>query len=207
MENMHDNVCNADSYIYEYRKILNNMIKGMTSAELTDSISRNFIVQMIPHHMAAIEMSENVLKYTENSELISIARNIISEQTKSIENMRSILRSCSEYRNPVCKVRMYELAVDRIMKTMFYQMKRAYTDSRINCNFMREMIPHHMGAVLMSENALKYEICPSLVPILNAIISSQEEGIRQMRNRLKIESESAVIEKLTVSEMGKFRKE
>lgn len=185
MDNMCDNICNADNYICEYRKILSEMIKGMTSAELTDSISRNFIVQMIPHHTAAVEMSENVLKYTENSELISIARNIISEQTKSIENMRSILRSCSEYRNPVCKVRIYELAVEQIMRTMFYQMKRAYTDRRINCDFMREMIPHHMGAIRMSENALKYEICPNLVPILNAIISSQEEGVRQMKALMK----------------------
>lgn len=40
------------------------MIQGMTDDELDESISHNFIVQMIPHHKAAIEMSQNLLQYT-----------------------------------------------------------------------------------------------------------------------------------------------
>lgn len=54
------------------------MIQGMTEAELTGSISDNFIVQMIPHHRAAIEMSGNILKYTTSIPLQEIALGIIS---------------------------------------------------------------------------------------------------------------------------------
>ncbi len=49
----------------------------MSNAKLTNSISHNFIVQMIPHHEAAIEMSENILKYTSNDSLQNIASNKI----------------------------------------------------------------------------------------------------------------------------------
>ena len=49
-------------YLADYRNIVQNMIMEMTSAELDCSISHNFISQMIPHHKAAIEMSENILK-------------------------------------------------------------------------------------------------------------------------------------------------
>ena len=75
------------NYLCRFYKILDEMIEGMTNAELTSSLSHNFIVQMIPHHRAAIEMSENLLQFTTFVPLQHIAQNIINEQTKSIENM------------------------------------------------------------------------------------------------------------------------
>lgn len=39
------------------------MIDGMTNARLTDSISPNFIVQMIPHHQGAICISKNASQF------------------------------------------------------------------------------------------------------------------------------------------------
>lgn len=171
----------AETYLKRYNEILETMIDDMCSAGLTDSISHNFIVQMIPHHRAAIEMSENILKYTTNGELTAIADGIIEEQTKSIQNMQEVLSSCSEAVNCSCDVRSYQSSVQNITAIMFSGMRNAYSDCRINCNFIREMIPHHRGAVSMSKNALKFDICPELKPILDAIIVSQEKGIRQMR--------------------------
>ncbi len=43
-------------YLTRFYEILDEMIKGMESARLTDSISQNFIAQMIPHHRAAIPL-------------------------------------------------------------------------------------------------------------------------------------------------------
>ncbi len=173
------------AYLSRFNCILDEMIEGMTTAELTNSISHNFIVQMIPHHRAAIEMSENILKYTTFVPLQEIAQNIISEQTKSIENMRRIECECSECINPKCDVCLYQRRVDQIMKTMFNAMGNAAAANNINADFMREMIPHHRGAVEMSENALQYDICCGLRPILKAIITSQLKGIMQMQRLLK----------------------
>lgn len=74
----------AKKYLEDFYIILEKMEKGMIDVKLTDSISNNFIMQMILHHRAAIEISSNILKYTTNIELQNIALNIISEQTKSI---------------------------------------------------------------------------------------------------------------------------
>lgn len=172
------------NYIDTFQCILKEMIREMTSAQLSDSISGNFIVQMIPHHRAAIEMSRNILQYTTNIPLQSIASQIIEEQTKSIENMQAILDTCKQKQNCLQDVRTYENRVDRIMQTMFTDMKNACTDNDINGNFMREMIPHHIGAIEMSENALQYRICPQLRPILEAIIISQKSGVRHMQHLL-----------------------
>lgn len=172
-------------YLSTFYCILDNMIKGMTETELSDSISHNFIVQMIPHHKAAIEMSKNILKYTTNVSLQDIASGIISDQTKSIENMKMIECTCFEIKNCERDVCLYQRRVKQILNTMFYGMKNAQSDNRINCNFMWEMIPHHRGAVEMSNNALRYDICPELKPILEAIIISQKRGIKQMQHLLK----------------------
>ena len=66
----------------------------------------------------------------------------------------------------------------QITQTMFSQMCNACSDNNINADFMREMIPHHQGAIKMSKNVLQYPICPELDSILQAIITSQEKGVR-----------------------------
>lgn len=171
-------------YLEAYFGILDEMIQGMTGVTLTDSISYNFIVQMIPHHRAAIEMCQNLLKYTTNIPLQNIACGIIEEQTKSIANMQEIQHFCGRLGNCERDLQLYQRRMDQIMQTMFDRMECARTTNQLNADFMWEMIPHHMGAVEMSKNTLQYEICPDLKPILDAIIVSQERGIRQMQQLL-----------------------
>lgn len=175
----------ARTYLAEFRRILANMEAGMTGAELCDSISHNFIVQMIPHHRAAIEMSENILRHTGCAALEKIARDIITEQTESIAQMERALPSCTECKNSREAVCCYQNRVDDIMRTMFRDMACAPGTNCLNANFIREMIPHHLGAIRMSENALAYSICAELCPILESIISSQKRGVRQMQNLLR----------------------
>lgn len=184
------NDCNCFSnvtvnYLECFHEILDKMIFEMTSAEPTDSISHTFIVQMIPHHMAAIEMSQNLLQYTTCIALQNIAQNIVASQTKSIQDMQRADCSCQTYCNSDQSLCSYLKAYDEITETMFRQMSNACPSNNLNVSFMREMIPHHRGAVRMSKNALSYDICPELKPILQAIITSQEKGIRQMETLLR----------------------
>ncbi len=172
-------------YLKKYRCILQEMIQEMTSAKLSDSISYNFMVQMIPHHRAAIEMCRNLLQYTTCIPLQEIAEGIITEQTQSIHDMERILCHCERQRNSCQDLSCYQNQMNRIMESMFDAMENACSDNRLNADFMREMIPHHRGAVEMSRNALSYHICPGLIPILNAILVSQERGICQMEKLLK----------------------
>ena len=175
----------AKNYISEYYCILDRMICRMTEAKLSDSISGNFIVQMIPHHMAAVEMSENILKYTTLVPLQCIAENIVTAQKEGIEEMSRIQADCTAICSPKCDVCLYQRDNDQILQEMFSQMRSARGDNNINCNFIREMIPHHMGAVRMAENALKYDVCCPLVPILKNIITEQKKGICEMRNLMR----------------------
>ena len=68
---------------------------------------------------------------------------------------------------------------------MFCEMKHACMSNCVNTNFIREMIPHHCGAIAMSVNTLRYCICPELVPILESIIATQRQEVCQMRRMLR----------------------
>lgn len=177
-------------YLNRYDSILKNLIADMESAELTDSISHNFIVQMIPHHRAAIEMSRNVLKYIQSPALRSIAKGIITEQTKSISDMQAALPECAQLKNAAEELSRYQSRTDAIMAEMFEKMRAALRTNRIAEDFMLEMIPHHEGAIQMSKNALQYPICDQLKPILEAIITSQERGVQQMKVLLQLDTKS-----------------
>ena len=172
-------------YIRCYRRILETMIDEMTTAQLNCSISHNFIMQMIPHHRAAIAMSQELRKHSRVRPVRCIAENIIPSQTKSIENMQSALECCQQVTNCSQELCGYQRRFRDITGVMFDQMKDARTTGCVAADFMREMIPHHRGAVLMSENALQYHICEQLRPILDAIISSQTRGIQEMERLLR----------------------
>lgn len=172
-------------YLSRFYEILDEMIQGMTGAVLTDSISQNFIVQMIPHHRAAIEMSRNLLQYTTFVPLQNIACRIIQEQSKGIEDMEAALEQCSAQENTEQELCLYRRRLHQITQTMFAAMEQARAANDINANFMREMIPHHRGAIQMAENALRFSICPELVPILQTIIVSQRRGVREMEQLLR----------------------
>lgn len=183
------NICqysnNTKRYLEQYQYILKDMINQMSSVVSTASISGSFIVQMIPHHRAAIAMSKNLLQYTTNIPLQNIAQNIICSQQKSIKDMMDAYPKCRLCTNSPNEADCYLQQNHCIINNMYYEMKAACSDNNIDANFMREMIPHHEGAVLMSENALNFPLCPELIPQLKEIITSQKEGIMQMKSLLQ----------------------
>ncbi len=168
---------NTKAYLENYYKILSDMTYEMTSADLTDSISQNFIALMIPHHRAAIRMSENLLTYSDNMNVRTIARNIITEQLESIDALTAAAPLCTD---ASADTAVFQCRSWQIIRLMFCQMNCAAADNYINCDFMREMIPHHMGGVRLSQTALCFGVCPELVPAAEGIVTRQKKGIRQM---------------------------
>lgn len=175
---------NTQNYILSFFDILNQMIQGMYNTSLSCSLSANFINQMIPHHRGAIQMSHNLLQYTTNIPLQNIAFNIISEQTKSIEHLLQSHFCCIQSLNSSHDINQYAQTNEQIIHEMYTRMNNAPQTNNININFINEMIPHHEGAIQMSQNILQYNICPQLIPILKEIISSQQKGIQQMKSLL-----------------------
>ncbi len=177
----------SKDYLVQYVTILEKMKKGMMEVVATNSLSHDFILQMIPHHEAAIEMSHNLLHYTTDIALQDIGLNIIKEQTESIASMTAILQSCTQQVNSKEELLLYQEQFLQITNIMFHDMTYASAVNNINVDFIGEMIPHHRGAIDMCKNLLRFPICNALIPIATSIITAQEKGIQELEaiyNRL-----------------------
>ena len=171
-------------YLACFYDILESMMNAMTAVKPTDSISADWIAQMMPHHEAGIAMAQNILQYTTQLPLQQMAENMIEAQTQSMAQMKDIADRCAEHTNSPLERELYETWLRQIQQTMYTCMGRASVSNSVNVNFLREMIPHHAGAIQMARNALRFALCPELVPMLQGILIAQTEEIREMERLL-----------------------
>ena len=179
MQNMQ--IVRANRYLYRYDEIVKQMAEKMLSRNVTNSITINFIECMIPHHQAAIEMSENLLQYTRYQPLQEIAQNIIKMQTEGIQEMEEICKTTYGFPNTPQVVDNYRQKYLEITKNMIEKMKNAPRCININLNFVNEMIPHHEGAIAMCESLLDYRIDPRLKLMVDSMIREQSDGVKQLK--------------------------
>ena len=170
----------SQNYLLRFDQILNEMANQMLSQQVTNSITINFIRCMIPHHQAAIYMCENLLQYTSYPPLQEIATEIITMQTKGIEQMKEIEKSTRGFINSPVDVNHYINKYLQITKDMINKMRNAPRTININLNFINEMIPHHEGALAMCDNLLQYYIDPRLKKVAETILQEQSNGIKQL---------------------------
>jgi len=172
------------AYLEEYQRILDKMMQGMTYVTITCSISENFIKQIIPHQVAAIKMSENVLRYTTNIPVQNLALEIIKTSTETLECLEAIQNRCCIVQNSEYELYEYMCAYKEITEAMFQAMCAPPVSNNININYLRAMIVHHQGGVRLAQNVLRFCICQELIPILRCMIDTMCQQICDMEKLL-----------------------
>lgn len=82
----------SEKYLAEYNKVKDKMFKEMQNVKITDNVDSNFLQQMIYHHEGATGMARDILKYTKYPELKKLAENIVTTQSKGVEEMKALLK-------------------------------------------------------------------------------------------------------------------
>lgn len=171
----------AKTYLCCFYQTLDGMVQGMTTAGLTQSISHNFAVQMIPHHRAAVQMSNNVLRFTDSKAVRRLAQRLAEERAKTAERLEAVLPACAQLTNARMDLRLYQRRMDLIYRDMYIKMGASPENNRLAAVFLRQMLPHCLGAVRMADTALKYDVSTQLVPILRSISACQRRDAAQIR--------------------------
>lgn len=172
-------------YLCCYYQILDEMIQRITTAKLTKGVSHNCIVQMVPHHQAAIRMCRNILGVSDDTPTRRLAQAIADQRAQYIDQMEAQLPICGQDTAPLMDLRLYQRRTDLICREMFVKMGAVPESNHLNAIFLRQMIPHHQGLVHMSQNALRYGVRLELEPTLREIVRAQCRQIGQMRSLLR----------------------
>ena len=147
------------------------MRMGMMGGMPTVDSEFEYLTRMIPHHEEAIASAELLLAGTDRAQMEAFARDIIDTQSAEVNQMQTWLAE---------KYPDREVAVDD------EPMMRDLTGLRgdeLDQAFLEDMIGHHMGAVMMSQQLLAGDLAelPEVVPFAEQIRDSQHAEIFQMR--------------------------
>jgi Uncharacterized protein conserved in bacteria len=178
----------TQDYLRQYYAILSQMVDNMMNVPESNSISRNFILQMIPHHEAAIEMSRNLLQYTTNEDLQDIALDIIVTEGEGVEAMQRALNRCSTITNDNNDILNYQRAYQAIIRTSVDAMINVQMGDNIDLDYINAMIPQQEGAISMAKNALRFNVCREVKGIIDAIIIFQSREVmrlKMLKNRIE----------------------
>ncbi len=137
-----------------------------------------FLDTMIAHHQGAVDMSKPALEKAEHGELKEFARHIIADQEREIAQMKQWREQWYAGKPQAMNMDMRGMRASMEgmdMNNLNAAMGRAY-----DIMFLEMMVPHHQGAVTMSEEVLQRAEHPELKQLARQIITSQEREIGQM---------------------------
>ncbi|MGM9319443.1 DUF305 domain-containing protein [Deinococcus aquaticus] len=156
---------------------MGGMMRSLTGIDrLTGrSFDRAFLSMMIPHHQAAVQMSQAVLKTTTDPQIKAWATAIIAAQTPEITRMTALLRA---YGGP-------NTQMARQMTGMMGGMTSGARPQNKDQAFVQEMLQHHGSAVMMANMALMRSQDPAILKLAQGIVTSQAQEMVDFQQYLR----------------------
>jgi uncharacterized protein (DUF305 family) len=152
-----------------------------------NGVDRAFVAQMIPHHQSAVAMATIAERRATGAFVTQLAANIVRTQTTEIATMRG-----ADQRLRAAGVKQGSLGVAQHMMGMDGNVASLNTAKPFDAAFMRMMLPHHEGAVVMARAELKRGKDRALKKLAADIITAQQREISQMRSHLATASPSSM---------------
>jgi uncharacterized protein (DUF305 family) len=149
------------------------------SATAGNPIDRAFIANMIPHHESAVQMAKIAQRRGSSTFIKNLADDIVRTQTEEIATMRVRDRALAD-----ADVKRGSLGMSEQMMGMDHDAASLDRAKSFDPAFLRMMIPHHRGAVVMANAELKRGKDPKLKALARDIITAQQREIREMRAHL-----------------------
>ncbi len=154
-------------------------LSGGTAA-LSD---RAFLDLMIPHHEMAVQMARIAERRSRNLAVLEVARDVLSEQPYEIRLMEGWRK---QWFGVPEGQRVTMSSADAAMMGMAADMGALSTAKPFATRFFADMIPHHAGAVVMSQRLLLGHPRPQLAHLARVIMASQSAQIGLMERYSQI---------------------
>ena len=152
---------------------------------------------MITHHAQAVEMSEIVRPRTEDPDIRILATDIALTQQAQIGQFQGLLTA---WGLPIASVDPPMQWMGHSMGTTMPGMAtdeeiaelRELPIAKMDAQFLRLMIPHHRGALMMARGLLPQTERAEMVSVAEKTISAQGSEIAQMQDMLEERGEARI---------------
>jgi len=165
------NQAEADQFEPGSRRGFGMMDPGMmVSMNIFVDSEYEFLVHMIPHHEEAVATATYLKENTEREEIREFAEGIIRSQSAEIEQMTTWLENWYPDRN-------HQVDYQPMMRNL-----ENLEGNALDRAFMEDMIPHHMTAVMMSQQLINRGLAEheEVETLARSIRVSQQNEIQMM---------------------------
>jgi len=150
-----------------------------TIAATGNPTDRAFVVGMIPHHEAAIDMAKVAQDRGQSQFVTSLADDIVRTQGEEILTMRDIDAELA-----AGGVKAGDLGLSESAMGMEGDMSTLEHAKSFDPMFMQMMVPHHQGAIRMARVEIQRGMDPRLKELAQEIIDAQSREIAEMNAQL-----------------------
>ncbi len=150
------------------------------------NLDLRFIDAMTPHHEGAVVMAKEAQQKSKRPEIQKLAADIIQAQDTEIAQMKQWRKawypkaSDTPMAHNAQMGHMMAMSPEQKQGMMMTQDLGA-ADANFDLRFIDAMIPHHEGAVTMAKEVLGKTKRPEISQMANAIVTSQQAEISQMK--------------------------
>jgi uncharacterized protein (DUF305 family) len=166
-----------------YLSMMDTMMVKMDEVPVTSIPDFDFMAQMIPHHMGAIEMAKYEISHGKNEEMIHLAKSILAEQTSDIQTMKLLTSQLPDNAQKADK--SFDKAMLQSMTVMMENMPPNDKLTDTDKGFAMVMIPHHQAAIGMAVALIQHSTNKQVITFAKQLISTEQIEIEQMSNFIK----------------------
>jgi uncharacterized protein (DUF305 family) len=138
-----------------------------------------FLDTMIVHHGGAIDAAQLVATRAQHKELIELAKAIVVDQQREVAKMKQWRLEWFGDSPPAINMDLPGMRDG--MKDMDLSKLDALKENDFDLEFIRQMVPHHEGAVTMAKDVLSHEVHPEVKELAGDIVRSQSDEIEKMK--------------------------
>src|SRR5215212_1318967 len=131
-----------------------------------------FLDTMMAHHNGAVDMAVGSERQAAHPEIVTLAGNIHETQDAEIEKMAAWRKQWFPDAPPAVNMELPGM-MDSMMSMDMGKLD-SLTGPAFDLEFVRQMIPHHEGGVLMARDALAKNTRTEIKMLANDIIAAQE---------------------------------
>jgi uncharacterized protein (DUF305 family) len=142
-------------------------------------VDRAFVAQMIPHHRSAVQMAQIARRRGSSPFVKRLAGDIVRTQSMEISTMRAADRRLRD-----ADVATGVLGIPQHAMGMSADVASLERATPFDAAFMRMMLPHHQGAVVMANAELARGEDLELTSLARRIVVAQRREIAEMRPQL-----------------------